>query len=88
MGYSLLYNGVPEAKQYLGRALKLLDNVGAKNTIQYHRGLIFLGMAMFLDHSQSDDIIPVLTESYKNQYLTNAAYFNSNERESLPEDNE
>ena len=83
IGYAFLINGLPNGKPYLGYALNLLDKAGAKASIQYHNGLLYLGMASFLDNSQTEDIIPVLTESYKSQYLTNAAFFNSSERESL-----
>ena len=83
IGYAFLINGLPNGKPYLGYALNLLDKAGAKASIQYHNGLLYFGMASFLDNSQTEDIIPVLTESYKSQYLTNAAFFNSSERESL-----
>lgn len=83
IGYAFLINGLPDGKPYLGYALNLLDKAGAKASIQYHNGLLYFGMASFLDNSQTEDIIPVLTESYKSQYLTNAAFFNSSERESL-----
>ena len=83
IGYAMLINGMPDGKPYLGYALNLLDKAGAKSSILYHTGLLYFGMASFLDQSQTEDIIPVLTESYKNQYLTNAAFFNSSERESL-----
>ena len=83
IGYAMLLNGMTDAKPYLGYALNILEKAGAKSSIQYHNGLLCFGMASFLDQSQTEDIIPVLTDSYKNQYLTNAAFFNSNERESL-----
>lgn len=82
IGYAFLINGMP-GKPYLGHALNLLDKAGAKSSIQYHNGLLSYGIASFLDNSQTEDIIPVLIESYKNLYLTNAAFFNSSERESL-----
>ena len=83
VGYALLANGNPKSKEYLGYALNLLGNSSTTSNIQYHSGLLYFGLSAFLDQSQSEDIIPVLTESYKNQYLQNVAFFNSNERESL-----
>ena len=83
IGYAFSINGMDGAKPYFGYALNLLDKAGAKSSIQYHNGLLYYGLASFLDQSQTEDIIPVLAESYKNQYLTNAAFFNSYERESL-----
>ena len=83
IGYAFLINGIPDAKQYLGYALNLLDKSGSKASTNYHRCLLSFGLASFLDNSQTEDIILALTESYKSQYLTNAAFFNSSERESL-----
>lgn len=83
IGYALLVNGMPTAKEYLGYALNLLGKSSTTSSIQYHSGLLYLGLSTFLDQSQTEDIIPVLTNSYKNQYLNNAAFFNSDERESL-----
>lgn len=83
IGYAMLINGMPGGKPYLGYALNLLEKAGAKSSIKYHTGLLYFGMASFLDQSHTEDIIPVLAESYKSQYLTNAAFFNGRERESL-----
>lgn len=83
VGYAMMLNGMPRAKQYLGYALNLLGKSSTSSNIQYHSGLLYFGLSSFLDQSQSEEIIPLLTESYKNQYLNNAAFFNSEERESL-----
>ena len=83
LGYALLVNGNPKAKEYFWYALNLLGQSSTTSNIQYHSGLLYYGLSAFLDQSQSEDIIPVLTESYKSQYLNNAAFFNGDERESL-----
>lgn len=83
IGYAFLVNGNPRAKEYLGYALNLLGKSNTTSNIQYHSGLLYYGLSAFLDQSQTEDIIPVLVGSYKNQYLNNAAFFNSDERESL-----
>ena len=83
IGYAMAINGLPGGKPYLGYALNLLEKAGGKASIQYYTGLLFFGLSSFLDQSQSEEMIPILTESYKNLYLNNAAFFNSDERESL-----
>ena len=83
IGYAMLLNEMTDARPYLEYAQNILEKAGKKSSIQYHNGLLCLGLASFLDQSQTEDIIPILTDSYKNQYLTNAAFFNGNERESL-----
>jgi hypothetical protein len=83
IGYAMLINGMPDAKPYFVCALNLLDKIGGQASIQYHNGLLYYGMALFMDQSQTEDMIPVLVGSYKQQYLANAAFFNSSERESL-----
>ena len=83
IGYAMLINGASGAKAHLKYALSLLNANGGTNTPAYHIGLLYYGLASFLDQSQTEEIIPVLINSYKNQYLRNIAFFNGNERESL-----
>lgn len=83
IGYAMLINSMPGSKAYFGYALNLLDKIGAKASIQYHSGLLYYCLSAFMDQSQTEDIIPVITDSYKSQYLSNAAFFNAPERESL-----
>lgn len=83
VGYMMLLNGMSNAKTYLAHAVSILERIGGKASTQYYVGLLYTGLSLFLDNSQSEDFIPVLTKAYKHQYLDNAAYFNADERELL-----
>ena len=83
IGYVMLLNGMSEAKAYLAQALNILDQTGVRAGTQYYTGFLYFILSSFLDNSQSEEIIPVLTEYYRSFYLDNAAYLNADERESL-----
>ena len=83
VGFALLINGKKDCKPYFEHALYLLEKIGEKSSLQYHEGLLYYGLASFLDQSQNEDIIPIIFEAYESQYLNNHAYLNNRERESL-----
>ena len=83
VGYLMALSGSARAKDYLGYALNLLEKSGGNTSLQYYTGLLYYGLSLFIDHSQSEDIIPVLVGLYRNLYLNDFAFFNNSERESL-----
>ena len=83
VGYCLLSHESPKAKEYLGYALNITEKNGNTNSAQHLAGLIYYCLSLFLDKTQDESIIPVLSNVYKNSYLSNAALFNTKERESF-----
>ena len=83
VGYVMVTNGIADGKKYFEYALSLLQKAGGESSVEYFSGLYYYGFSLFLDGSQSDDFIPLLTTAYKQQYLNNVAFYNSTERESF-----
>lgn len=77
-----VYNN-PRAKDYYIQALSLIGELGLEGSPDYLVVNLYYALSCCIDGTPEESLSISLAEMYRQQYLSNYAYFNKAERESL-----
>ena len=83
VGYCMVLNNILEGRQYLKYAMDITEINGNANSAEYFGALIVYHLSSFLDGTQNEEMITSIVESMKAVYFSNAAYYNTSEREAF-----